>query len=278
MTQMTDRALVELSAEARGTAPGRGRLEGLRILVVGGGQADYGAEEEVHGNGRAMSILFGREGATVTVADMNAASAEATAEYVRREGAEAFTVSGDATVETDVQRMVDQAREQMGGLDGLVLNVGTDGGHKLAGTTAETWDKVFAVNARTHFLACKAALPQMNPGGSIILISSTSAYTSTGGVPAMSASKAALEGLRNHVASESVEQGIRCNILAMGLIDSPLGRKGGRQRPERNQIKIPIGRYGTSWDTAYAATFLLSGESTYITGQTIVMDGGRMLR
>ncbi|GAA4046168.1 SDR family oxidoreductase [Arthrobacter methylotrophus] len=275
---MSGQNLIELSAEARGTAPGRGRLKGLRILVIGGGQADYGAEEDLHGNGRAMSILFGREGAKVTVADLNQDSAEDTAKYVRKEGAEAFTVSGDASNEADVQRMVEQAKELMGGIDGLVLNVGIDGGHKLAGTSAETWDRVFAVNARSHFLACKAALPLMTPGGSLVLISSTSAYTSSGGVPAMSASKVALEGIRNHAASEYVEQGIRCNILAPGLIDTPLGRKGGRQRPERNQIKIPIGRYGTSWDTAYAAVFLLSGESTYITGQTIVMDGGRMLR
>lgn len=275
---MSERSLIELSPETLGTAPGRGRLNGLRILVIGGGQADHGAEEELHGNGRAMSILFGREGAKVTVADLNLDSAEDTAKYVRKEGAEAFTVAGDATNEADVQRIVAQATELMGGLDGLVLNVGIDGGHKLAGTSVEVWDTVFAVNARSHFLACKAALPLMNPGGSVVLISSTSAYTSTGGVPAMSASKIALEGIRNHAANEYVGQGIRCNILAPGLIDTPLGRKGGRQRPERNQIKIPIGRYGTSWDTAYAATFLLSGESTYITGQTIVMDGGRMLR
>lgn len=275
---MSEHSLIELSPEALGTAPGRGRLNGLRILVIGGGQADHGAEEELHGNGRAMSILFGREGAKVTVADLNLDSAEDTAKYVRKEGAEAFTVAGDATNEADVQRIVAQATELMGGLDGLVLNVGIDGGHKLAGTSVEVWDTVFAVNARSHFLACKAALPLMNPGGSVVLISSTSAYTSTGGVPAMSASKIALEGIRNHAANEYVGQGIRCNILAPGLIDTPLGRKGGRQRPERNQIKIPIGRYGTSWDTAYAATFLLSGESTYITGQTIVMDGGRMLR
>ncbi|MFJ5107528.1 MULTISPECIES: SDR family NAD(P)-dependent oxidoreductase [unclassified Glutamicibacter] len=275
---MSENNLLELSAEALGHAPGRGRLLGKKILVVGGGQADYGNDEELHGNGRAMSILFGREGAAVTVADLDLNSARDTVKYVQNEGVESFAVVGDATKEAEVQRIVEEAHKLMGGLDGLVLNVGIDGGHKMAGTSAETWDTVFAVNARSHFLACKSALPLMNQGGSVVLISSTSAYTSTGGVPAMSASKAALEGIRNHVANENVNRGIRCNILAPGLIDTPLGRKGGRQRPERNQINIPIGRFGTSWDTAYAATFLLSGESTYITGQTIVMDGGRMLR
>lgn len=275
---MSETNLLELSAEALGQAPGHGRLLGKKILVVGGGQADYGTNEGLHGNGRAMSILCGREGATVAVADLDLKSAQDTVNYVEKEGADAYAVAGDATKVDDVQRMVAKAHELMGGLDGLVLNVGIDGGHKIAGTTAETWDTVFAVNARSHFLVSQAAIPLMNNGGSVVLISSTSAYTSTGGVPAMSASKAALEGIRNHVAQENVERGIRCNILAPGLIDTPLGRKGGRQRPERNQIKIPIGRYGTSWDTAYTTLFLLSGESTYITGQTIVMDGGRMLR
>lgn len=269
----------ELSQEARGTAPGRGRLSGGRILVVGGGQADHGgADEQTPGNGRAISILAGREGAQVTVADISLDSAEETARRVRAEGVVAHSVAADATNEEDVQRMLGEAAERMGGLDGLVMNVGIDGGHYLAGTSLEQWERVFAVNARTHFLGLKFGLPLLSPGGSAVLMSSTSAFSASGAVPAMSASKAALEGLRNHAAMENAERGVRCNVVAPGLIDTPLGLSGGRKRENRDQISIPMGRRGTPWDVAYAVVWLLSGESSYITGQTLVVDGGRLMR
>ena len=144
-------AEIELSAESRGVAPGRGRLTGRRILVVGGGQAAHG-DDDIPGNGRAISILAGREGAAVAVADLSLDSAEDTALLVRKEGVEAVAIQADATDEDDVRRMLAEAATALGGLDGIVLNVGIDGGVRLAGTDVATWDRVFAVNARTHFL------------------------------------------------------------------------------------------------------------------------------
>ncbi|QAY59553.1 SDR family oxidoreductase [Microbacterium protaetiae] len=269
----------ELSAEARGVAPGRGRLEGRRILVVGGGQADHGGDDErMPGNGRAISVLAGREGARVVVADIARDSAEETAQRVRAEGADAFSVAGDATDESDVHRILDESVTALGGLDGIVMNVGIDGGHYLAGTSLEQWERVFAVNARTHFLGLKYGLPLLAEGGAAVLMSSTSAFSASGAVPAMSASKAALEGLRNHAAMENAARGVRCNIVAPGLIDTPLGLSGGRKRENRNNIAIPMGRRGTPWDVAYAVVWLLSGESSYVTGQTLIVDGGRLMR
>lgn len=274
---MNDIAMPPLSAESRGAAPGRGRLTGRKILVVGGGQAAHG-DDDVPGNGRAISILAGREGAAVAVADLSLHSAEDTAVLVRKEGVEAVSIQADATKEEDVLRMVQEASDALGGLDGIVLNVGIDGGVRIEGTDVATWDRVFAVNARSHFLGIKHGMPLLPDGlGSVVLMSSTSAFSAGGEVPAMSASKASLTALSYHAAREHAARQVRCNVIAPGLIDTPLGRSGGRKREARSGINIPMQRFGTAWDTAYLVVFLLSNESSYITGQTIVMDGGRLL-
>lgn len=267
-----------LTPEAQGIAPGRGRLSGRRILVVGGGQVAYSDEDDVPGNGRAISVLCGREGASVVVADVDLASAEETARLVRNEGVSAAAVAGDASDDADMQRMINVSKSSMGGIDGIVMNVGIDGGHKLSGTDVATWDRVFRINARTHFLGCKYGMPAMDKGGAMVLISSTSAYSASGEVPAMSASKASLNALCLHAAREHAERQVRCNIVAPGLIDTPLGRSGGRKRDARAKIPVPMQRFGTAWETAYSVVFLLSHESAYVTGQTLVVDGGRLVR
>ena len=164
--------LATLGDEARGQAPGRGRLVGRHVLVVGGGQQNHGLEDPPIGNGRAMAVLFAREGASVAVADLDAASAEGTAELVRAEEADSAVIVADAAEEADVTRMFQEARVALGGLDGLVLNVGIGAGFLLRGTSVEDWDRVMAVNLRSHFLGCKHALDAMPDGGSIVLVGS----------------------------------------------------------------------------------------------------------
>jgi NAD(P)-dependent dehydrogenase (short-subunit alcohol dehydrogenase family) len=261
-----------LSEEARGATPGRGRLEGRRVLVVGGGQQDHGVQDPPVGNGRAMAVLFAREGASVAVADIDGASAEATAELARAEGAEVALVVADAAEEGDVARMFAEAERALGGLDGLVLNVGIGAGFLLRGTSAEDWDRVMAVNLRSQFLGCKHALDAMAGGGSIVLVGSV-ASREVLPLPAYGASKAALESLCRQA---SVEGGphIRANLLMPGLIDTPLGRLASTISPLREQVKITARRQGTAWEVAYAALFLLSGESSYMTGQSLIVDGG----
>jgi NAD(P)-dependent dehydrogenase (short-subunit alcohol dehydrogenase family) len=261
-----------LSDEARGTAPGRGRLDGRRVLVVGGGQQDHGLEDPPLGNGRATAVLFAREGASVAVADIDESSAEATAELARAEGAEAAVIVADAAEESEVARMFAEAQAALGGLDGLVLNVGIGAGFLLRGTSAEEWDRVMAVNLRSQFLGCKHALDAMADGGSIVLVGSV-ASREVLPIPAYGASKAALESLCRQA---SVEGGpdIRANLLMPGLIDTPLGRLASNLSPRREQVKITAGRQGTAWEVAYAALFLLSGESSYMTGQCLIVDGG----
>jgi NAD(P)-dependent dehydrogenase (short-subunit alcohol dehydrogenase family) len=271
---MSERS-VHMPAESRGEAPGRGRLAGRRVLVVGGGQMDIGEADTPIGNGRAMSVLFAREGAGVAVADRDLASAQASVALAARENGRAFAIAADASKEDDVTRMVEEAERALGGIDGLVLNVGIGaGGPWLSGTTPEMWDRVFAVNIRSHMLAVRAALPKMPEGSSIVFVSSVAGIKPGSRLPAYDASKAAIAGLCRHVALEGERRAIRANAIAPGLMDTSIGRLASRGRPGREKTPVPLGRQGTGWETAYAALFLLSEESAYITGQVIAVDGG----
>jgi NAD(P)-dependent dehydrogenase (short-subunit alcohol dehydrogenase family) len=259
---------------SKGLSPGRERLAGRRILVLGGGQMDIGEADTPIGNGRAISILFAREGAKVAVADRDWASAEATVAMI--EPGKGFAIQADATRESDIAAMVDKAVSDMGGLiDGLVLNVGIGaGGAWLDGTTAESWDKVFAVNLRSHMLTVKHALPKMADTASIVFIASIAGLTAGSRLPAYDASKAGLLGLSRHVAFEGARRAIRANVIAPGLMDTSIGRFALRGRPNRATTPVPLGRQGTGWETAYAALFLTSDESAYVTGQVLAVDGG----
>ena len=148
-----------LPAEAAGAAPGRGRLTGRRVLVVGAGTRPSPEPDPPLGNGRAISVLAAREGAAVACADRDAGAAEATAALVRDEGQAAAVVLADVAAADACASVVADSAAALGGLDGLVLNVGIGLGRGLAGTTAAQWDEVFAVNTRAHFLVSAAALP-----------------------------------------------------------------------------------------------------------------------
>jgi NAD(P)-dependent dehydrogenase (short-subunit alcohol dehydrogenase family) len=272
-----------LRPESEGKAPGRGRLLGRRILVVGGGQDDRGFDDAPIGNGRAMCVLFAREGARVAVADRIADSAVATTERMAREvhgddlsggfiGAVALTA--DVSKPADIKNMVANATEALGGLDGVVFNVGIGAGMWLEGSTPEIWDRVFSVNLRGAMLTLQAAMPVLADGSSIVLISSIASMKAGSRMPSYDASKAALGGLMRHAGIEGERRGIRVNIVAPGLMDTSIGREATRGRPGRAKTPVPLGRQGTGWETAYAALFLMSDEAAYVTGQILAVDGG----
>jgi NAD(P)-dependent dehydrogenase (short-subunit alcohol dehydrogenase family) len=250
-------------------------LVGRRILVVGAGTQTGGDPEAPVGNGRAISVLAAREGATVICADRDEDSARQTATWIGREHGQATVVVVDVTDEESCRAQVAQAAE--GGLDGVVLNVGIGRGRGLAETTAADWDLVFAANLRGHFLVAREALPVMPEGGSIVFMSSTAGLRPGSRIPAYDASKAGLIGLCRHTALEGARRGIRANVVAPGLIDTPIGRLASAGRPSRERTPIPLGRQGTAWEVAAATVFLLSPQSSYITGQTLAVDGGLSL-
>ena len=269
-----ERYVRPLSKESEGHATGRGRLKGRRILIVGGGQRIFDAATDPTGNGRAMSILCGREGAHVAVADVNQTAAEHTVMRITAEGGRAFTIQADVTRESDVARMIEEAQRTMGGLDGMVLNVGTFGKIGLDGVSAEEWNHIYDVNVRGPMFCCREALDKFESGGSIVFISSIAALKAGSQMAVYDSSKAALGGLMRNIAHLGARRGIRANLVYPGLVDTPNGRAAGADRPSRAKANTPFGRQATAWEIAYAVLFFLSDESVYITAQTLAVDAG----
>jgi NAD(P)-dependent dehydrogenase (short-subunit alcohol dehydrogenase family) len=260
--------------EARGDASGRERLAGRKILIVGAGQQNYDIEDPPVGNGRATSRLFAREGAHVAVADIDAAAVEETTRQVNAEGQPALSIVADVGEPVEIERMVNEAHTGLGGLDGLSVNVGIVGGWGLEHTSTEGWDRVFRVNVRAHYQTCKHALAVMPDGAAIVLTSSIAALMPANEVIAYHSSKAALHGLCMWLAKHAASRSIRVNLIVPGLIDTSLGRLASNADPSRQERPIPLGRQGTAWEVAYATAFLLSDEASYITGHSLVVDGG----
>jgi NAD(P)-dependent dehydrogenase (short-subunit alcohol dehydrogenase family) len=250
-------------------------LAGRRVLVVGGGQQSYGQDDPPVGIGRAVALLCARQGAAVAVADLDADAAEATVGLVHEQGGQGVALAFDAAEDEALAGGIRAAAKALGGLDGLAMNTGIVGGWGLEHTASEDWDRVFAVNVRGHFLACKHVLPLMPAGAAIVLTSSTAALLpSTSDIPAYGASKAALDGVCRYVGKEAAQRGVRVNIVMPGLIDTALGRLASQAKPDRDATSVPLGRQGTGWEVAEAAVFLLSHAASYISGQSLAVDGG----
>lgn len=262
-----------------------GRLDGKAAVVVGAGQTPG----ETIGNGRAMAVLFAREGAQVLCVDRVAERAEETAAMIAAEGGQASFLAADVTKAADCQAIVDEAKARMGRLDILVNNVGIGGGDGPAHRLEEAaFDRILSVNLKGMWLTIKAALPVMREqeGGAIVNISSLAAVG--GGIQlAYEVSKAGVNRLTTSVAQSNARYGIRSNAIMMGYMDTPMavsgiasasGRSTDEVRAERDACVPLRGKMGTAWDTAYAALFLASDEARFITGVVLPVDGGMGVR
>ena len=262
-----------------------GRLENKSAVVVGAGQTPG----ETIGNGRAMALLFAREGAQVLCVDRLLERAEETAALIREEVGTAFAIGADIVKGAESVRIVEEAKARFGRLDILVNNVGIGGGDGPAHRLEEAaFDRILSVNLKGMWLTIKAALPVMRDGGGGSIVNISSLAARGGGIQlAYEVSKAGVNRLTTSVAQSNARYGVRCNAIMMGYMDTPMavsgiagasGRSTADVRAERD-ARVPLGgKMGTGWDTAYAALFLASDESKFISGAILPVDGAMGVR
>ncbi|WP_340643703.1 SDR family NAD(P)-dependent oxidoreductase [Phenylobacterium sp.] len=257
------------------------RLKGKTAIIVGAGQTPG----ETIGNGRAMSILFAREGAEILCVDRVAERAEETAAMIMAEGGKATAFTANVTKADDVAAMIEAGKARLGRIDILVNNVGIGGGDGPAHRVEEAaFDRILSVNLKGMWLTIKAAIPTLREqgGGAIVNISSLAGIAG-GNQVAYEVSKAAVNRLTTSVAQSNAAKGVRCNAIMPGLMDTPMAVAGIAQASgqEQEQVRaarnarVPLGgKMGNAWDTAYAALFLASDEAGFITGAILPVDGG----
>jgi NAD(P)-dependent dehydrogenase (short-subunit alcohol dehydrogenase family) len=263
------------------------RLEGKIAIVVGAGQSPG----EGMGNGRATVLRFAREGAKVLAVDRNLASAEDTAALARKEGGECVAFEADVTKEQTLAAAISTALDRWRRIDILHNNVGVSvagGDASPLEITEEAFDRIAAINLRGTIIACKHVLPVMRRqrSGVIINISSVAAWENYPFV-AYKATKAGMIAYTQQIAIQNASFGIRANVILPGLMDTPMAvdtraRASGRARAEvaaERDARVPLrGRMGTAWDVANAALFLASDEASFITGVSLPVDGGALVR
>ena len=251
------------------------RLEGKVAIVVGAGSSGPGM-----GNGKATAILFAREGAKVVAVDRNLAAAEETVALIKDEGGEAVAVEADVTKESDAKKLVDAAISTYGRLDVLFNNVGSAWGGLALNVSAEDWDGIMALNLRSILLTCKYAVPRMieNGGGAIVNNASMAAFYAHP-IFAYSVSKAGVVAFTRCLAAALAGQNIRVNCVAPGFMDTPMVASiMNEDRIRGVEARVPLKRHGTAEETAQTVLFLASSDASYITGQTIMVDGGLSIR
>ena len=247
-------------------------LEGKVAVVTGGGAAGTGI-----GNGRAAAILLAKAGARVVVVDRGLELAEQTAKMIASVGGEAMAVAADVTRSQDCAAMVTAALDRFGRIDRLDNNVGIGGRGSVVEETQENWQRIMQVNVETMFLVSKHVIPAMvkSGGGAIVNVSSISALRPRG-LTAYSASKGAVISLTRAMAVDHGRDGIRVNCVAPGPVYTPMVYSRGMTEAARDRRRTAslLKIEGTGWDIGHAVRFLLSDHARYITGQTLVVDGG----
>ena len=262
------------------------RLKGKVGIVVGAGQTPG----DTFGNGRAAAVLFAREGAKVLLVDRELERAEQTAAMIAAEGGQSQCFAGDWTRAADCKAYVQACVAAWGRVDFLHNNVGVGAGDgPPADIAEEAYDRIMGINLKGCLLSCQAVLPVMREQGSgtIVNISSIAAVAYAPGLTAYKLSKIGMNMLGQQLALSNAKYGIRVNTIMPGLMDTPMAIEGqanaldvrkAELRAERDK-RVPLkNKMGSAWDVAYAALFLHSDESAFITGVALPVDGGQSAR
>ncbi len=250
------------------------RLKGKVALITGAGS----------GIGRAMALLFAREGASVVAGDINAQGTTETVRLIEKQGGTAFAVQLNVTIAQEVEAAVQTTLDRFGALHILCNNAGTGEQRTTIAALAESeWERVFAVNTKGVFLGIKygaAAMMKHGQGGSIINTASVAGIVGNPGYAAYSTSKAACIHLTRTAALELARSRIRVNAIAPAFTATPMvetmvsTHRDPAQALQKLGSLIPLGRLGTPEEIANAALFLASEESSFTTGAVLVLDGG----
>jgi NAD(P)-dependent dehydrogenase (short-subunit alcohol dehydrogenase family) len=251
-----------------------GRVDGKVALVTGGAS----------GIGRATALTFAREGAKLIIADMNEDGGHQTVHMITEQGGEAVFVKTDVTQATAVEALISKAVETYGRLDCAHNNAGISG-FGIAGDAytltaeypEERWHQVIAVNLTGVWLCLKYELQQMcaHGGGAIVNTASVAGLIGSRGLAAYVASKHGVVGLTKTAALEYAQQGIRVNCVCPGVIQTPMTERALRDPARQAQIAArPMGRVGTPEEIAEAVVWLCSDAASFVTGHTMIVDGG----
>lgn len=246
------------------------RFAGKTALISGGGT----------GMGRAAAIRLGLEGANVVVVGRRQEPLDEVVSLIASEGGQAFAVAADISEEADVKNMVTAAVERYGSLDLVWNNAGILGEFKpLSETTADEFDAVMSVNLRGIFLSLKYELEAILASGNAASIVNTSSWTAHGAMPGIAsyaATKGALDAMMRTVALEVGDKQIRINNVSPGIIATPMGVSalGSKEAFAPFAKHTPLQREGTSEDVGDAVLWLLSEDARFVTGQSIMVDGG----
>lgn len=244
--------------------PSLGRLRGRIALVTG----------STSGIGEAIAILFAHEGATVVVTGRSAERGAAVVDRIRSDGGTASFVAADVTSPAAVDALVDAVLDEHGRIDVLVNNAGTMIAKPLAELSVEDFDALVALDARSAFQTMQRVVPRMaaDGGGAVVNVTSLAAINPMPVHAIYGFAKAGVTQMTRCIAQEYAARGVRVNSLLSGLVLTPM--VADDPHFELVEQGVPMGRASTAIEQAYAALFLASDEASYVTGASLVVDGG----